>query len=364
MPTPSVTKTKFQEWREAVVFAVVVATLFRWSLAEAFVIPTGSMENSLLVGDYLWVSKIHYGARTPRTPLQIPLTHQKIWGTEIPSYVDWIQLPSYRLPGLRTVKRGESVVFNTPKDLLDPTERPLDLKTYLVKRCVAVGGDVIQIKNQQVLINNQPMTNPPEMKFRYQVVTREELQQRTLHRLGLDREDFWFLGKTNTGQAVYTMLLTNQQLMDVTAAPYQVSVESASDNTGGFPIYPTAMDGLWDLNNYGPLVIPQKGMTMVVNDSTLNFYGEFIEKYEGHEAVKISDGQLEIEGKVVSHYTFVQDYYFMMGDSRDNSIDSRYWGLVPEDHILGKPLFIWLSINPEGKGLDKVRWQRLFTRIE
>ncbi|MCW5911350.1 MAG: signal peptidase I [Cyclobacteriaceae bacterium] len=361
---PAVKKSKLREWREAIVFAVVVATLFRWSLAEAFVIPTGSMENSLLVGDYLWVSKIHYGTRTPRTPLQIPLTHQKIWGTEIPSYLDWIELPSYRLPGLRKVKRGEPVVFNTPKDLLDPTERPVDLKTYLVKRCVAIGGDVIEIKNQQVYINSGPMVNPAGMKFRYQVITKEELQPRALSRLGLDSEDFWFLGKTNDGKAVYSMLLTPQQLNDVNAASYKISVESASDEKGGFPLYPAVMDGVWSLNHYGPLTIPQKGMTIAVNDSTLNFYGEFIEKYEGHKAVKIADGQLEINGKPANEYTFQQDYYFMMGDSRDNSIDSRYWGLVPEDHILGKPLFIWFSVNKDGKWLDKVRWERLFTSIK
>jgi signal peptidase I len=360
---PTVKKSKLQEWRDSIVFAVVVAMLFRWSLAEAFVIPTGSMENSMLVGDYLWVSKIHYGSRTPRTPLQIPLTHQKIWGTEIPSYLDWIELPSYRLPGLRKVKRGEPVVFNTPKDLLDPTERPVDLKTYLVKRCVAIGGDVVQIKNQQVYINGEPMINPPGMKFRYQVITKEELQPRTLAKLELDSEDFWYLGNTSDGKAVYSMLLTQQQLNAVNDAPYKVSAESASDNRGGFPLYPTMMNDTWTLNNYGPLTIPQKGMRIAVNDSTLNFYGEFIEKYEGHEA-KISNGQLEIDGNPVSHYTFQQDYYFMMGDSRDNSIDSRYWGLVPEDHILGKPLFIWLSINKDGKWLDKIRWERLGKIIE
>ncbi|MBN8576169.1 MAG: signal peptidase I [Cytophagales bacterium] len=361
---PAVKKTKFQEWRESIVFAVVVATLFRWSLAEAFVIPTGSMENSMLVGDYLWVSKIHYGSRTPRTPLQIPLTHQKIWGTEIPSYLDWIELPSYRLPGLRKVKRGEPVVFNTPKDLLDPTERPADLKTYLVKRCVAIGGDVVQIKNQQVYVNGEPMINPPGMKFRYQVVTKEELQPRALDRLGLDSEDFWLLGKTNDGKAVYSMLLTQEQVEAVNTAPYKVSVSAASDDQGGFPLFPAMMNNTWTLNNYGPLTIPHKGMTIPVNDSTLNFYGEFIEKYEGHSSVKITNGTLEIAGNPTNQYTFRQDYYFMMGDSRDNSIDSRYWGLVPEDHILGKPLFIWFSVNKDGKWLNKIRWERLGKMIE
>lgn len=229
---------------------------------------------------------------------------------------------------------------------------------------MAIGGDVIEIKNQQVFINGEPMVNPPGMKFRYQVITKEILQPRTLEKLELDSEDFWFLGKTNDGKAVYSMLLTQQQLNDVNAALYKVSVESASDDKGSFPLYPTMMNSTWTLNNYGPLTIPQKGMTIVVNDSTLNFYGEFIEKYEGHKSVNISNGQLEIDGQSLTSYTFQQDYYFMMGDSRDNSIDSRYWGLVPEDHILGKPLFIWFSVNKDGKWLDKVRWERLFTGIK
>src|SRR6476659_1376275 len=157
-------KSLVREWTEAIAFAVVAATLIRWLIIEAYTIPTPSMENSLLVGDFLFVSKFHYGTRTPRTPLQIPLTHQKIWGTEIPSYLDWIQLPSYRLPGFREVRRGEPVVFNVPKDLLDPTERPVDLKTYLVKRCVAVHGDKVRFKDKQLFINGELVPNEPGMK--------------------------------------------------------------------------------------------------------------------------------------------------------------------------------------------------------
>src|SRR5687767_14750099 len=161
-------KSKLREWREAIVFAVVVATLIRWTTVEAFVIPTPSMENSLLVGDFLFVSKFHYGTRTPRTPLQIPLTHQTIWGTEIPSYLPWIELPSYRFPGISEVKRGDAVVFNLPPpDPKDGLTRPIDLKTYYVKRCVAVSGDLLQIIDQQVIINRKPLDNPEHMKFSY-----------------------------------------------------------------------------------------------------------------------------------------------------------------------------------------------------
>jgi signal peptidase I len=364
MKTTSVPKkSKLREWRDSIVFAVVVATLFRWSLAEAFVIPTPSMENSMLVGDYLFVSKFHFGPRTPRTPLQIPLTHQKIWGTEIPSYLPWIQLPSYRLPGLRSIKRNEPVVFNVPKDLLDPTERPIDLKTYLVKRCVAIAGDVLEIKNKQVYINGEPMINPEGLKFSYDVITKDELQKRTLSKLGLDSDDYTFLGRISEDQTAYRMLLTGDQLKDIRSNDYFLSV-SESITQKGSPLFPVSMDNIWTDKNYGPLTIPKKGMLMVVSDSTLSVYGEIIQKYEGHKGVMIGEGKLFIDGKEMREYVFRQDYYFMMGDNRDNSLDSRYWGFVPEDHILGKPLFIWLSINKEGDLLHKIRWERLFSSIK
>ncbi len=361
---PKKKKTKFHEWRDSIVFAVVVAMLFRWSLAEAFVIPTGSMENSMLVGDYLFVSKIHYGSRTPRTPLQIPLTHQKIWGTEIQSYLPWIQLPSYRLPGLRKVNRGEPVVFNVPKDLLDPTERPIDLKTYLVKRCVAVAGDELEIRNKEIFINGEPTIEPEGLKYSYLVEAKDQLNKRTLSKWNLDSDDYMFLGNNSENRSVYRMLLTTYQLNQVKAESFILSIEEPASNGSGNSLFPAMMNNTWTDKNYGPLKIPAKGMSIVVNDSTLNIYGEIITKYEGHNEVRIHEGQLTIDGKEVHTYVFQQDYYFMMGDNRDNSLDSRYWGFVPEDHVLGKPLFIWLSINPDADLLYKVRWNRIFTSIE
>jgi signal peptidase I len=359
-------KSFIREWYDSIVFAVIAATLLRWSVAEAFVIPTPSMENSLLVGDYLFVSKFHYGSRTPRTPLQIPLTHQKIWGTEIPSYLDWIQLPSYRLPGLREVKRGEPVVFNVPKDLLDPTERPIDLKTYLVKRCVAIHGDKLEIRNKQVFINGVPMVNPPGMKFSYVVMAKDEIHKRHLHNFGLDSDDYSFLGKTSDSKlAAYNMLLTSEQLEKVKSSSFIVSIEiNTSLNDAPDPkLFPSLKNAVWTANNYGPLFIPEKGAKMIVNDSTLNVYGEIIRLYEGHKNAIIKSGELIINGKPVSEYVFNQNYYFMMGDNRDNSLDSRYWGFVPEDHILGKPLFIWMSLDREADLLHKIRWNRLLNLI-
>lgn len=359
-------KAKLQDWRDSLIFAVTVATLFRWSLVEAFMIPTPSMENSLLVGDFLFVSKFHYGSRTPRTPLQIPLTHQKIWGTEIPSYLTWIQLPSYRLPGLREVKRGEPVVFNVPKDLLDPTERPVDLKTYLVKRCVAIHGDRLLIKNKQLFINGEKVANVPGMKFSYLVIAKDEINKRHLNRLGLDSHDFTYVGRTADSKAAYDMVLTAKQVEEIKLEPFILSVtdNGATYERSSSGIFPSSEAGKWTCDNYGTLTVPERGMKMIVNDSTLGVYGEIISLYEGHDNVKIGGGKLLINGKEISEYTFNQNYYFMMGDNRHHSLDSRYWGLVPEDHILGKPLFIWFSLDGEADFLHKIRWNRLFNVIE
>lgn len=359
-------KTKLREWRDAFVFAVVVATLFRWSLAEAFVIPTSSMENSLLVGDYLVVSKIHYGSRTPRTPLQIPLTHQKIWGTEIPSYLDWIQLPSYRLPGLQGVRRGEPVVFNVPQDLLDPTVRPVDLKTYLIKRCVAIGGDVVEVRNRQLFINNRMAENPEGLMHSYWVTAHDELSARTRDRLNLGTDDVSLLGRQADRSVKYRMLLTERQKAELEALPFIRSVEPDREVSSrmGFPLFPIGTAARWDGDEYGPVRVPAEGMTIAVNDSTWRVYGEYISKYEGHDHVVFRQGRLLVDGKATPTYTFQQNYYFMMGDSRHNSLDSRYWGFVPEDHIVGKPLFIWMSVEKEADLVNKVRWSRLFKWID
>ncbi len=359
-------KSKLREWREAIVFAVVVATLIRWGTVEAFVIPTPSMENSLLVGDYLFVSKIHYGPRTPRTPLQIPLTHQKIWGTEIPSYLDWIQLPSWRLPGISHVKREEAVVFNVPDlTMNEGVERPIDLKTYYVKRCVGIPGDTLVITERELSVNGKLLSLPPDMKFSYLVTSKDEINKRNLTRLGLDEDDYYFLGRTNDNQVIYKMLLTEGQLERVKEATYVVHVGDDYTTHDGpdKDIFPAIMNNSWNGDNYGPLVIPHEGMTIAVNDSTLALYGETIRLYEHHEDISLTKDALMVNGQPLKQYTFKQDYYFMMGDNRNNSLDSRYWGFVPGDHIVGKPLFIWFSVDQYADLLHKIRWNRLFTLV-
>ncbi len=359
-------KTVTQEWTEAIAFAVVAATLIRWLIMEAYTIPTPSMENSLLVGDFLFVSKFHYGTRTPKTPLQIPLTHQKIWFTEIPSYLPWIQLPSYRLPGFSEVKREDVVVFNVPpRDLNEGKDYPIDLKTNYIKRCVGIPGDRLEVKDRQLVVNGQPLKNPEMMQFSWLVTAKDEINERNFVRMGIDADDYTFLGRPEQDKAVYQMFLTQAKATELKSIPYITSVEDDYRTHEGpdMRIFPQSKYGPWNADNFGPIVIPKKGMTIAVNDSTLAFYGETIRLYDQNKNVEVLDGKLLVDGKDVKAYTFHQNYYFMMGDNRHNSLDSRYWGFVPEDHIVGKAFFIWLSIDKHADFIHKIRWRRFFKMI-
>ncbi|MBN8578168.1 MAG: signal peptidase I [Cytophagales bacterium] len=369
-------KSKMREWWDAILFAVVAATLIRWLIMEAYTIPTPSMENSMMVGDFLFVSKFHYGTQTPRTPLQIPLTHQKIWFTNIPSYLNWIELPSYRLPGFTHVKQGDVVVFHVPRieenNYEQPYNRsqwidyPVDLKTNYIKRCVALPGDVLKIENRQLIVNNQPFQNPVGLRYQYLVESTSDINARNIEKFGLDGDDFSNQGRANKEKPTmvyYTMFLTEKQKEIVKAEPYIKSVEfyESPYEAARFPF--SKYTSQWTGNNYGPLTIPKEGMTIAINDSTLSIYGTTIRDYDGNTNAEIKDGKLTIDGKEITEYTFKQDYYFMMGDNRDNSLDSRYWGFVPEDHIVGKGFFIWLSIDKYGTFLNKIRWNRFFKPV-
>ena len=359
-------KSFFREWLDAVAFAVIAATLIRFFIMEAYTIPTPSMENSMLVGDFLFVSKFHYGTRTPKTPLQIPLTHQKIWFTEIPSYLDWIQLPQFRLPGFSHVKREDVVVFNIPpKELNDGKDYPVDLKTNYIKRCVAVPGDVLTIKDRQVSVNGQPLNNPEKMQFSYLVYSRDEINERNLEKLGMDPDDYNYGGRPEENQVVYQMFLTKEKVEELKSVPYITAVrdDSRTNNGPAYNIFPKSKNTKWNGDNYGPLTIPKEGMKIDVNDSTLGIYGETIRLYDHNEDVQIKDGKLTIGGQEIKEYTFKQDYYFMMGDNRHNSLDSRYWGFVPADHIVGKGFFIWLSIDKYGSFFNKIRWSRFLNIV-
>ena len=370
-------KSKVREWWDAILFAVVAATLIRWLIMEAYTIPTPSMENSLLVGDFLFVSKFHYGTRTTSRPLQVPLTHQKIWFTNIPSYTDAVKLPSYRLPGISEIKREDVVVFNVPpKSLNEGVDYPPDLKTNYIKRCVAIPGDSLVIKNAQVIVNGTPLTNPPKMQFSYRITANSTINPLNLEKLDLAAgEDYQVMGRHPDGKVDYLMFLTEEKVNELKALPYIKNIEKQERDAGdvALPYSPyyalthtpdSAQLFHWSGDNFGPLWIPSEGATIKINAATLALYGPTIKLYDHNEDVKIEGDKLFIDGKEVSEYTFKQNYYFMMGDNRHNSLDSRYWGFVPEDHVVGKAFFIWLSLDKNGGFFDKIRWNRFFKLIK
>jgi signal peptidase I len=349
----------FREWFDAILFAVIAATLIRWVFMEAFTIPTPSMEKSLLVGDFLFVSKLHYGPRTPKTPLQVPLTHQKIWGTDIPSYTDLIQLPQYRLPGFSEVERNDVVVFNYPGEL---HQHPVDLRQNYIKRCVGIAGDTIKIVDKMVYINGEKAPVPEGMQTSYIVKTKENISTKVF-----DRFDITDVGLGYDGYLVMTNEERAKQLEQLDfiteVKEYFHTKENSRGNT-----FPQNANFDWTVDNFGPLYIPKEGATIPINEENLILYGRYIKHYEGLDAdeVEIDGATLKISGNAISEYTFKQDYYFMMGDNRHNSEDSRIWGFVPMDHIIGEGVIVWWSIEPGGLGdmFERIRWGRIFKLIE
>ncbi|MGB3616663.1 MAG: signal peptidase I [Catalinimonas sp.] len=346
-----------------IVFAVGLAVLLRWLLLEPYNIPTPSMEKSLLVGDYLFVSKMHYGARTPETPLQLPLTFQTIWFTNIPSYSEAIQIPSFRLPGLSKIKRNDVIVFNVPTEL----DRPVDMRTYYIKRAVGAPGDELEVRSRRLYLNGEPSEEPAGAEYSYYVRSQQALNERFW--LQNDITDQVYGSRDQRGGFSYLINTTAATAEKIEKLGFITEVEPnefAGGEEGG-QRFPVSMGRVWTRDNYGPLTIPAEGQTIPVNAETLGRYGFTIENYENLEDVRIEDDKLFVDGQAVEEYTFRQNYYFAMGDNRHNSEDSRYWGFVPEDHIMGKALFIWWSVDPNesfSNPFEKIRWSRLFRGID
>jgi len=368
-------KSALREWFDSILFAVVAATLIRWLFMEAFTIPTPSMENSLLVGDFLFVSKLHYGTRTPRTPLQVPLTHQKIWGTEIPSYSNAIQLPSYRLPGFTSVKNGDVVVFNYPIE----DNYPPDLRTNYIKRCIGVPGDAVEVRNQQTYINGKPLPTPPEAEHEYIVATNDQSwEDKFFRKFGLVNDyrdpnqptynfqpwqEFNDSTKQNVfvGYKITATAATSERFKTVDGVK---SVTKLVDQQGVAIGMYGGDQTKWNRDFFGPLQVPKEGQTIQLNPQTIAFYGPVIQRYEDNGKVELTANSVKVNGQPITSYTFKQDYYFMMGDNRHNSYDSRFWGFVPADHIVGKAVFVWMSIDPNPESFwNKIRWGRLFSII-
>jgi signal peptidase I len=349
-------KSAAREWVDALIFAVIAATLIRAFVIEAYTIPTSSMEDTLLIGDFLFVSKFHYGPRIPVTPIAFPFAHHTmpLMGTQ--SYLEWIKLPYYRLPGIEDLERNDIVVFNYPMEDF----RPVDKRENYIKRCVALPGDTLQIKKRQLLINGDTADRPPHLQFNYIVKTDgSTINQRLLNRMDITE------GGATSKPGVFRYHLTKAKAQKLNDLKFVKNVNPVRLPKGVEPDvlfpYNSKYYG-WNLNNYGPLWIPEEGETVNLTPKTLPLYKRAIEVYEGHQVEK-KEGKILIDGEERDQYTFEMDYYFMMGDNRHNSADSRYWGYVPEDHIVGKAWLIWLSVDPNGTFIDKFRWGRLFSVI-
>ena len=375
------------DWLDAVIFAVVVVTFINIFFFQAFKIPSSSMESSLYTGDHLFVSKLAYGPRVPQTPLTIPFTHNTIGRRE--SYSTLITNDYRRLKGFREVKRGDIVVFGFPNgdtvltqapaedyyslsrvlgrqnviDRLGPVKvRPSDKKDHYVKRCVAVAGDTLEVRDGIVYVNGEKETVQPGMQLSYRVVTNgQKINSKVIEKLGISAEGLYF---DSTMPGYPNMFLTGSMLEQVracgnviTAEPNLETVPSVYNSFNEvFPFKDTE----WTRDYYGKIWIPKKGVTVPLSQENLPLYERIIRDYE-HNTLEVRDGgTVMINGEKADSYTFRQDYYFMMGDNRHNSLDSRYWGFVPEDHIVGKPSVVWLSTNGKAKFPNSIRWSRFF----
>ena len=369
---PDKKKSPVREWVDSVLFAVVAATLIRWLFLEAYTIPTGSMEKSLLINDFLFVSKLHYGTRTPKTILQVPLTHQKIWFTDIPSYSDAIQLPQYRLPGFTHVKNGDVVVFNYPGTPERPDEfggydkYPVDLRTNYIKRCIGIPGDVVELREGQAYVNNKIFPNPPGLQMEYEIEATTQVNEKVFQKYDISEYE---QDLRQTDKTVYYVKATDQAIKDIKSLDFVKNITPILSTKGdttqyGLNTYPYN-SRLFPFNrdNFGPITVPKKGMTIQLDEKNLALYKSIITTFDGNKDAKYVNRQIILDGKPITSYTFKQDYFFMMGDNRHGSDDSRFWGFVPEDHIVGKAVFIWMSIDKDGTFLNKIRWSRLFSII-
>ncbi|MCO6462020.1 MAG: signal peptidase I [Saprospiraceae bacterium] len=372
-------KSKIREWVDSIVFAVFAAAFIRMFLIEAYVIPTSSMESSLRVGDYLFVSKAHYGIRLPMTVAMFPLIHNRLPIINRESYLKHPSLPYYRLPALTSIKRFDPVVFNYPEGdsvyvtpsrtfslydvRRDPrlaqgyplTTRPLDKMDHYIKRCIGLPGDTLQIKAKSVYINGAKIDDPTGMQFNCRVTPSQPLALETLRELGVN------LNECNPEVGFYSLTKAQREYIkkEVPSAEIEILYANPEQYAGNvFPhnakLFPT-----WTPDNYGPIWIPAKGATVTLTPQNIDIYRRVISVYE-HNKLEEKDGRFYINGTLTDKYTFKQDYYWMMGDNRDNSEDSRFWGFVPEENIVGKPLFIFFSKYTDQFG-SKIRWDRIFS---
>ena len=415
-------KTAFGEWLGSIIFAVILATFVHTYLIQPYIVPTGSLEKSILIGDFLFVSKFHYGARAPQTAVSFPMVHDTIVGTGIRSYLNKPQIPYFRLPGFQKIKRNEIVTFSWPADTVRKffvrekgVKKPIDKKSNYVKRCVALPSDTLEIINGLIHINGKKSIMPYrakpiytysaynskgvsassliklgvsdiQRKFKIQEINQykfEQIRPYLLNVIDNSPENFIVITKskgipyeirlnsrismTEIKDTKTDLFLTNKEADLISKSNILDSLkrtfnEIKSYNTSYFP---NNIRFDWNEDNFGPIIIPKRNITVELSKNNLPIYKKIIREYEKNELTLDLNGTIRINNIETNSYTFKQDYYWMMGDNRYRSEDSRSWGFVPEDHIVGKPVFIWFSIDGINDGFKnwKIRWDRVFTTI-
>ena len=375
-------KPIWREWLDAAVFAIVAATIIRTFLVEAYTIPTGSMEGSMLVNDYLFVSKVSYGPRVPMTPLSVPLVHNTMPITGGKSYSEAVKWDYKRWWGFGDVERYDIVVFNFPegdtiiKEMPEQDyyiisrvqgrqnvlssytidTRPIDKTDNYIKRCIGIPGDVVEIRDGIVHINNAPSPVFPHSKMEYLVVTNGSPMNINF----LDEHD---VDMINVIGNQYTLMIENEHVPAVQKQPQVVRFIPAimkKGEVGPVQAWTFPQDTVhfkWNQDNFGPMTVPKKGVTVQLSPANIALYRRIIDVYEENDLQEVN-GQFIINGKPANSYTFKMDYYWMMGDNRHNSLDSRFWGFVPENHVVGKAWFVWLSYGENG-----IRWNRLLRGV-
>lgn len=414
---------RVMSWVDAIVFALVAVYFVHTYFFQNYVIPTSSLEKTLLVGDYLLVSKLNYGPRKPQTPLSMPLTQHTMPVFGCKSYIDALQWDYERVAGFEEIEIGDIVVFNypagdvattnpnvidvhsicyiigqqllkgeyqinsstpaeeareickkfydagmeyiknNPQEFGEIVERPVDRRENYVKRCVGLPGNTLEIKDRVIYIDGKPMEQPKNAQFNYNVELNKTISENLRRELNLSKDDIATFSQRRKSEGVGQLPLTQESYKKLNSIKGLVKSIEVARNDGTEGIYPLNGNTGWTIDNYGPVWIPKKGASVKLTAENIAVYERPIVAYEGN-TLEVKDGKIFINGKESDSYTFKMDYYWMMGDNRHNSADSRCWGFVPEDHIVGKALFIWLSLDKDLGLFDgKIRWSRMFRGV-